>query len=652
MATTIDAAEQSRRDWLAGILDAEPDDGAFSMPAGKAHGAGMNARERWAAVREGGPGSGNWGHAGVKGSRGGSMPSRSGGAVMSFGDTAKTARDRWEAARGKPADSLAQGPQVFHDQPVPPPPPLTPDEQHIKDLASAWDAMSDNQRAAAQATGLVPMDAESRAYLETAVESMPNAFANISVGEAKELMAGMDMMTSPAYTAAVKAAGKEISDEFSKAYPELTMPISDVGDTPGRMPAAILTGLITKSKSVDTAASAFRGDAVLMRSASAAEKALLAKKAETIGDLFAMTDAMRTIVGRAGFRATDASASGKLAAKHMMALSSMPLSTDVGGPMRMFKDPGKLSIKRADELAVKMLTDASSFDPMTRAMSSSSPGELNRLLMGKIMADKSIRDGAEAVLRHYGRSPDTIVKIKLEEAIPRQLNNIAADIAGQSDGNAAAWKTSDARTGLERRIAGAGAAGKPDATWLANANGLRKADAKASEAVTKDVIATHDTVEHGSFKPVVHGVYEVVQSPAKARAYDEVFQSTGNVQDRTFYHGTTHGVGALIAGGGFKVPKAVKTGRMLGDGVYLAGNSSKSGQYVGEGFTRHKGARGALLVNKAAFDTVAKDNPKAAKSNKTVWGQKGGRLNLLNDEWCVRNPMQARPAFIVDYEIG
>lgn len=57
---------------------------------------------------KGGPGSGNWGHAGVKGNRGGSAPKRGMGAGMSLA-TGPTSKKRQEAAReaGKKAKETA-----------------------------------------------------------------------------------------------------------------------------------------------------------------------------------------------------------------------------------------------------------------------------------------------------------------------------------------------------------------------------------------------------------------------------------------------------------------------------------------------------------------------------------------------------------------
>lgn len=66
----------------------------------------------WMITRKGGPGSGNWGHAGRKGSRGGSLPRST---AMSL-STGATAQERQEAARGqgKVAQTLeeAQGQEI------------------------------------------------------------------------------------------------------------------------------------------------------------------------------------------------------------------------------------------------------------------------------------------------------------------------------------------------------------------------------------------------------------------------------------------------------------------------------------------------------------------------------------------------------------
>lgn len=178
--------------------------------------------------------------------------------------------------------------------------------------------------------------------------------------------------------------------------------------------------------------------------------------------------------------------------------------------------------------------------------------------------------------------------------------------------------------------------------------------------ITKGVVNTHDKVHHSSFSPTVHGVYEVKTS-IKDPEYDAKKAELSGGETRMMYHGTSFATSQLIFGesGGFKVfqgGKNIKSGSMLGYGVYLADKSSKSAQYISNrGFSRSSD-RGALMVCESYLGKVETYN-RFEHMGVSHKGQNYdtiealvGNSNLKNNEWLVTTAEQARPKYIIDYE--
>lgn len=177
-----------------------------------------------------------------------------------------------------------------------------------------------------------------------------------------------------------------------------------------------------------------------------------------------------------------------------------------------------------------------------------------------------------------------------------------------------------------------------------------------ADTVTKKIQETHDNINHKDFTTKVHGVYRV-----KRIASEEKFQKINDDINNSgfFYHGTSFDTSQKILGesGGFKVFKSkdkIKTGSMLGHGIYLASNSSKSMQYVGSGF--RSGARGVLFLCKASLGNVKESNVKGASYNDKLMEEAGtdtvymGRPLVLNPEWAVKRGEQAVPRLLIDAE--
>lgn len=183
--------------------------------------------------------------------------------------------------------------------------------------------------------------------------------------------------------------------------------------------------------------------------------------------------------------------------------------------------------------------------------------------------------------------------------------------------------------------------------------------------ISDDVVKNHDRVEHTSFRPKVHGVYEVKETLQDDK-YEEMFKSKGG-SSGTFYHGTSFTTTQKILGdsGGFKVfqgGKDVKSGSMLGYGIYLADMSSKSAQYISNsGFSRSLD-RGSLMIVEAALGKEkAFEGRRDVRRNHTnepydsITAMKGKDVPglyrpLRNNEWLVKDALQARPRYIIDYE--
>jgi len=178
------------------------------------------------------------------------------------------------------------------------------------------------------------------------------------------------------------------------------------------------------------------------------------------------------------------------------------------------------------------------------------------------------------------------------------------------------------------------------------------------KSVTSKIEATHDKSNHNSFKTVIHGVYRVkrIASEEKFQAINDDINNTG-----FYYHGTSFDTAQKILGqsGTFKVFGAkdrgnIKSGSMLGYGIYLASQSSKSMQYVGNGF--RSGSRGVLMLCKASLGNAVHTTDRGSQYNQpimarattdSVWMDKP---HVINPEWAVKRAEQAVPRLWIDAE--
>lgn len=153
------------------------------------------------------------------------------------------------------------------------------------------------------------------------------------------------------------------------------------------------------------------------------------------------------------------------------------------------------------------------------------------------------------------------------------------------------------------------------------------------------VNSTWDNVNHDGFKANVYRVYKIVPQKTLLDEYQSNVRSKDNEQ-HNLYHGTHYGVATKVASTGYIVPKEAKAGRMLGDGVYLAKNSSKSVQYAGTSWGRGA-ARGILLENSAAFGVAKQTTGRYQASRADTTIALASRTALLNDEYCVHYSSKA-----------
>lgn len=185
---------------------------------------------------------------------------------------------------------------------------------------------------------------------------------------------------------------------------------------------------------------------------------------------------------------------------------------------------------------------------------------------------------------------------------------------------------------------------------------LMKVPESEAKVIEAKVHETHDKLNHASFKTKVHGVYRI-----KRIASEEKFQKINDDIDNTgyYYHGTSFDSSQKILGqsGGFKVFKEsdkIKAGSMLGYGIYLAKESSKSMQYVGNGF--RKGSRGVLFLCKASLGNVETSTIRGFSHNQILMSKDTtdtvfmDRPNVINPEWAVKRAEQAVPRLWIDAE--
>lgn len=175
------------------------------------------------------------------------------------------------------------------------------------------------------------------------------------------------------------------------------------------------------------------------------------------------------------------------------------------------------------------------------------------------------------------------------------------------------------------------------------------------KAVEAKIQSTHDNVNHRGFKTKVRNVFRIKHLP-----YEEEFNKIDQARNTTgfYYHGTDYKASQLIIGksGQFVVTKSnVKAGRMLGDGVYLANNSSKSMQYASNDFSRGN-ARGVLFLCKASLGNVVTSTIRGSHHNTTLLNQKStdtvfmDRPYVLNPEWAVKEEKAVIPRLWIDVE--
>lgn len=206
----------------------------------------------------------------------------------------------------------------------------------------------------------------------------------------------------------------------------------------------------------------------------------------------------------------------------------------------------------------------------------------------------------------------------------------------------------------------------PDSLELPEAHDLVKGVLKSSMGavspdmkarITEGVGRTHDRREHGSFKPKVHGVYEIKNSAIDEK-FEEKRKELGEHTSVELYHGTSFATTQLILGksGGFKVFKGsakIQSGSMMGYGVYLANKSSKSAQYISGGFGRHRG-RGTMFICEATLGEQVEYNRRKHirhdHTNDPYDTVVADGRHVRNPEWLVKSAEQARPKYLIDYE--
>lgn len=187
---------------------------------------------------------------------------------------------------------------------------------------------------------------------------------------------------------------------------------------------------------------------------------------------------------------------------------------------------------------------------------------------------------------------------------------------------------------------------------------VQKVSDNEAASVDSKIQASHDRNSHNSFKTKVNGVYRITNLP-----YEEKFNDIDKARNHTgfYYHGTDYKSCQKILGdsGQFVVNKTnVKAGRMLGDGVYLASQSSKSMQYIGSGFTRGIGSQGVLFLCKASLGNTVESTVRDSHSNTRALAKQGvdtlfmDRPNVVNPEWAVKEEKAVIPRLMIDVEMG
>ncbi|MNW28242.1 Poly(ADP-ribose) polymerase catalytic domain protein [compost metagenome] len=183
---------------------------------------------------------------------------------------------------------------------------------------------------------------------------------------------------------------------------------------------------------------------------------------------------------------------------------------------------------------------------------------------------------------------------------------------------------------------------------------LGKMGDKEAKKVADRIHASHDTVNHRGFKTQINGVYEIKNLPIE-KSFNDIDKARNNTN--FYYHGTGYSAAQKIVGGSgqFVVTKTnVKAGRMLGDGVYLANNSSKSMQYASDDYSRNTGSRGVLYLCKASLGKVTQSRVRGSDYNTKLLKRQDidtvfmDRPDVLNPEWSVKEEKAVIPKLWID----
>ena len=177
---------------------------------------------------------------------------------------------------------------------------------------------------------------------------------------------------------------------------------------------------------------------------------------------------------------------------------------------------------------------------------------------------------------------------------------------------------------------------------------LRTPGTATTARAEQDIKNTWDNVNHNGFRAKVNGIFEIIPQESVRQNYAKANAARDNEMGYA-YHGTNYGAARSISATGFIVTKNAKHGRMLGDGVYLARQSSKSVQYASPSYGRGY-ASGVLMVVKAARGKEVKWDQTNSYSYglDTLFAPKGRSTGLYNDEWVVRDPQAVLPTLWID----
>ena len=133
---------------------------------------------------------------------------------------------------------------------------------------------------------------------------------------------------------------------------------------------------------------------------------------------------------------------------------------------------------------------------------------------------------------------------------------------------------------------------------------------------------------------------------------------TNNV--KTLFHGTHFFVGGLIVENHFKVMKAAKVGRALGNGVYFTDVGSKCAQYISKrGFSRTQD-EGVILVCEVDLGNSLTLSQSNQYMRGGQWFKDGydsvkypkydGKYGGMDPEWAVRDVRNIRITHIIHLE--